>query len=114
MHDAQLLDGAGHGDVEQPKSPAVVTRDGRKIEGSFPDKKAEWPRLLYHRYFMLSEHLSGLRDPNADGDGPPGAPKNVPENAAERPDAVLAYLKRDRLRERPQRRLRGAARRGNR
>ena len=43
----------------------VVTRDGRKIEGSFPDKKAQWPRLLYHRYFMLSEFLNSLSAPEA-------------------------------------------------
>jgi hypothetical protein len=32
--------------------------DGRKpIVGEFPDRKTEWPRLLYHRHFMLSESL---------------------------------------------------------
>jgi hypothetical protein len=43
----------------------VVTRDGRKIEGSFPDKKAHWPRLLYHRYFMLSEWLNSISGPDS-------------------------------------------------
>jgi len=28
---------------------------GEKIEKRFPDIKRHWPRLLYHRYFMLSE-----------------------------------------------------------
>ncbi len=41
----------------------VVTRDGRKIDGAFPDKKTEWPRLLYHRYFMLSEFLNSISVP---------------------------------------------------
>ncbi len=27
------------------------------IEGQFPDRTTEWPRLLYHRWFMLSERL---------------------------------------------------------
>ncbi len=43
----------------------IVTRDGRQIEGSFPDRKAQWPRLLYHRYFMLSEFLNSLSAPEA-------------------------------------------------
>jgi hypothetical protein len=43
----------------------IVTRDGRQIEGSFPDRKAQWPRLLYHRHFMLSEFLNSLAAPEA-------------------------------------------------
>jgi hypothetical protein len=43
----------------------IVTRDGRTIEGSFPDRKAHWPRLLYHRHFMLSEFLNSLSAPEA-------------------------------------------------
>ncbi len=34
--------------------------DGSKRDGVFPNLAEEWPRLLYHRYFMLSEHLDGL------------------------------------------------------
>jgi hypothetical protein len=34
--------------------------DGSKRDGKFPDLDQERPRLLYHRYFMLSEHLFGL------------------------------------------------------
>jgi hypothetical protein len=34
--------------------------DGTKRDGVFPNLAEEWPRLLYHRYFMLSEHLAGL------------------------------------------------------
>jgi len=29
--------------------------DGTQFEGVFPDSSAHWPRLLYHRWFMLSE-----------------------------------------------------------
>ncbi|MCA8986292.1 MAG: hypothetical protein KDA78_01535 [Planctomycetaceae bacterium] len=35
--------------------------DGTKTEGKFPNREI-WPRLLYHRYFMLSENL-GQMDP---------------------------------------------------
>ncbi len=38
----------------------VVTRDGRQIEGFFPDRTRQRPRLLYHRYFMMSEFLNSL------------------------------------------------------
>ena len=34
--------------------------DGSTRDGKFPDLETERPRLLYHRYFMLSEHLAGL------------------------------------------------------
>jgi hypothetical protein len=37
----------------------VEFNDGRQpIKGRFPDLKTERPRLLYHRYFMLSEALN--------------------------------------------------------
>ena len=29
--------------------------DGTSFEGKFPDRDSNWPRLLYHRWFMLSE-----------------------------------------------------------
>lgn len=29
--------------------------DGDTVTGHFPDRKRHWPRLLYHRHFMLSE-----------------------------------------------------------
>ncbi|MCP4190057.1 MAG: hypothetical protein GY768_05450 [Planctomycetaceae bacterium] len=38
----------------------VEFEDGRDpIEQTFPDKDQHWPRLLYHRHFMLSEQLNG-------------------------------------------------------
>jgi hypothetical protein len=37
----------------------VEFNDGREpIEGRFPDLQQHWPRLLYHRHFMLAEHLN--------------------------------------------------------
>jgi hypothetical protein len=38
--------------------------DGSISDGYFPNRSEHWPRLLYHRYFMLSENLNMLR-PNA-------------------------------------------------
>ena len=34
--------------------------DGRTEEGKFPNLEEHFPRLLYHRYFMLSEFLNTL------------------------------------------------------
>jgi hypothetical protein len=31
--------------------------------GRFPNLEQEWPRLLYHRHFMLSEHLNRVHAP---------------------------------------------------
>ena len=35
----------------------VTQNDGTILEGKFPDRENQWPRLLYHRWFMLSETL---------------------------------------------------------
>ena len=32
--------------------------DGETVEGRFPDVRVHWPRLRYHRHFMLAEQLS--------------------------------------------------------
>jgi hypothetical protein len=42
--------------------------DGHSEGGSFPDREVNKPRLLYHRYFMMSEFLNTLSDPNAPPD----------------------------------------------
>jgi hypothetical protein len=34
--------------------------DGGTVTGTFPDKQTEWPRLFYHRHFMLSEKLANM------------------------------------------------------
>jgi hypothetical protein len=43
----------------------VVTGDGRQVDGSFPDWNTERPRLLYHRYFMMSEFLNSAINSNS-------------------------------------------------
>jgi hypothetical protein len=34
--------------------------NGETVEGIFPTRNEQWPRLLYHRYFMLSEFAYSL------------------------------------------------------
>ncbi len=34
-----------------------VRADGTEYAGHFPDRESNWPRLLYHRWFMLSETM---------------------------------------------------------
>ncbi len=54
--------------------------DGTVVRGRFPDRQAQWPRLLYHRYFMLSSRLAGAAPPEWFA---PAAPEDAaPENAA--------------------------------
>jgi hypothetical protein len=38
----------------------ITTSDGTLKEGFFPNRAEHWPRLLYHRYFMLSEFVNTL------------------------------------------------------
>jgi hypothetical protein len=37
--------------------------DGSTATGSIPDAETDWPRLLYHRRFMVPEKLAGLVPP---------------------------------------------------
>ncbi|MCA8998935.1 MAG: hypothetical protein KDA80_18190 [Planctomycetaceae bacterium] len=37
-------------------------KDGRKITGQIPDKNVQFPRLLYHRHFMLTEQFGRMGD----------------------------------------------------
>jgi hypothetical protein len=51
--------------------------NGERLEETFPDQKLQWPRLFYHRHFMLSEFLDGLSgppDPRFDWDRQPLSP----------------------------------------
>ena len=43
--------------------------DREPLVDLFPDKKKQWPRLLYHRHFMLTEHLHAAYAPP---EPPPG------------------------------------------
>jgi hypothetical protein len=42
--------------------------DGTTRAGTFPDRDVHRPRLLYHRYFMMSEFLNTLSNPDAPRD----------------------------------------------
>lgn len=54
---------------------SLVMPDSRTATLRYPDKSAQWPRLLYHRHFMLSEFLNQLHVPPID----PEAKKQLPE-----------------------------------
>lgn len=49
---------------------AVTQSDGQRIETKYPDRQQQWPRLLYHRHFMLSEYLTEVYFP-------PGPPREL-------------------------------------
>ena len=42
---------------------SLVTEGGEMLEGTLPDAERDWPRLLYHRRFMIPEKLSGMIPP---------------------------------------------------
>jgi len=44
--------------------------NGSTLTGSIPDRDADWPRLLYHRRFMISEKIAAVVPP-------PDAPEEV-------------------------------------
>ena len=49
---------------------SMVMADGSIRQGSIPDRDTDWPRLLYHRRFMISEKIASLVPP-------PDAPEEV-------------------------------------
>lgn len=55
--------------------------DGRKEAGQFPDLKRHWPRLLYHRHFMLSEIIYQATDLPPE---PAAPPSNLPPRFKQR------------------------------
>lgn len=68
-------------------------QDGSTEEGILPDREKHWPRLRYHRHFMLTEHLPvappryatkyqqhlGVAPPDAPTEPPPGPPILLPQ-----------------------------------
>lgn len=46
----------------------ITLDDGTHVGGAFPDRKRHVPRLLYHRYFMLSEFINTIDNPGAPRD----------------------------------------------
>lgn len=51
---------------------AITDSEGNREELMFPDREMQWPRLLYHRHFMLSEFLEEIYQP-------PGPPAGLAE-----------------------------------
>jgi len=51
---------------------AITDPSGERIERMYPDLDRQWPRLLYHRHFMLAEFLN-------DAHRPPGPPEELAE-----------------------------------
>lgn len=46
----------------------TVSRDGETVaDGRYPDLDDHWPRLLYHRHFMMSEFLNAFGGTNEEG-----------------------------------------------
>jgi hypothetical protein len=46
---------ATNSNVSQDAEPRKADATSEIPSSQFPDRKEQWPRLLYHRYFMLSE-----------------------------------------------------------
>ena len=66
---------------------ASTNADGTLTERMYPDRNDQWPRLLYHRHFMLAEFLN-------DSYWPPGPPNEMFES--DRPAAELWQQRRGR------------------
>jgi hypothetical protein len=46
---------------------SYLDANGNRVQEIFPDRKRQWPRLMYHRHFMLTEFLHEIYQPP----GPP-------------------------------------------
>lgn len=75
----------------------LLDREGNQVgEGRLPDRSSHWPRLLYHRHFMLAEQYNDFATP----DSPPPKPEEPKtDNSAER-RAYLDAIEQWRLEER--------------
>jgi hypothetical protein len=60
--------------------------DGSKRSETFPNLERHWPRLLYHRHFMLSETIYGIASPLMD----------APSAATMPPDERAAFQRQQR------------------
>lgn len=58
---------------------AITDSTGQREEILFPDLQQQWPRLLYHRHFMLAEYLNEIYQPP----GPPDELVEVDPEAAD-------------------------------
>jgi hypothetical protein len=73
----------------QPQNTNQVAESGLQLDRFatvFPYRKKQWPRLLYHRYFMLSEFYNNTFAPD----------RLLPEDMAD--EEFVARWKRDRIR----------------
>ncbi|HEY2893200.1 MAG TPA: hypothetical protein VGJ16_03280 [Pirellulales bacterium] len=70
--------------------------DGTLKTGTFPDSREHVPRLLYHRYFMLSEFANTLTNPNLPGDRAEALARGYAEHLSEAHHAktVRLFLRR--------------------
>lgn len=59
---------------------AITAKDGSRVEQLFPNLDDQWPRLLYHRHFMLAEFITEIYQPP----GPPPELAQVDRDEAER------------------------------
>jgi hypothetical protein len=59
---------------------SLTMPDGTSPTLRYPDKYAQWPRLLYHRHFMFAEFMNQLHVPPVD---PAAAKQMSPEEASQ-------------------------------
>ena len=62
LHQAFFLDHGYRFFAPDPTASHLLTfkgtrKDGSEFSGQIPDRNSHWPRLLYHRWFMVSETL---------------------------------------------------------
>jgi hypothetical protein len=74
----------------------VTLPDGSIKEGTFPDRQQHFPRLLYHRYFMLTEFINTIDDPAAPSDAAKAYARGYAEHLADEYQAkdVKLFLRR--------------------
>ena len=69
----------------------VELKAGGKIDGRFPDPDEDWPRLLYHRMFMISETVFNLSQAVSE---PPSAERPAPPLLQLEPPPTLTEFER--------------------
>ncbi len=66
----------------------IETHDGKTIRGVTPNLETQWPRLLYHRHFMLTSRLQGTAGPPSPN---PADASTPPNPQAARAELEVAY-----------------------
>jgi len=56
----------------------LLLRDGNVERGQFPNLEEHWPRLLYHRHFMVAETVHNLREQTTTVFAQPVPPHEIP------------------------------------